>query len=235
MPISLERVAEQFIRERAMRAVLEAWLSTVLLRGRVERRWMTWTEFNGHLLRACVRFWHTPWDEDTRAAFDAWRSSMILSKSIHVHPFVWRIATRKLLLACIRAWMGDRRHGPRIVPRFLRTWAKDFGISRRVFYPRVVNPNEIAPFMLDGDPLPAHLKVVISKLVGQHKVGWTAAEHLGSCGQSCMCCRAANAEDWPSACIICVDRWHLMAASRTWAAALCGVCDGALDGALTLN
>ena len=88
---------------------------------------------------------------------------------------------------------------------------------------------------LDGDPLPPHLKVVISKLVGEHEVGWTAAEHFGSCGSACLCCVAANEEDWPCGCEICLDSWHLASASRTWAAAVCGVCDGALDDALTLN
>ena len=131
MPISLERVAQQFVRERSMRAVLEAWRSSVLLPGRVERRWKTWTAFNGHLLRACMRFWHMPWDGDARAAFDAWRSFMFLSQSISYHTLVLRTATRQLLLGCIRAWMGDRFHGPRLLPSFVRRWGKRFGISRR--------------------------------------------------------------------------------------------------------
>ena len=33
--------------------------------------------------------------------------------------------------------------------------------------------------------------------------------HYAHCGQNCGCCRAANAEDWPSGCDHCVDLWFL--------------------------
>jgi len=33
--------------------------------------------------------------------------------------------------------------------------------------------------------------------------------HYAHCGQNCGCCRAANAEDWPSGCAHCVDLWFL--------------------------
>jgi hypothetical protein len=341
------------------KAAFDAWRSSMILSTsirRVERRWRTWAEFNGHLLRACVRFWHTPWDEDTRAAFDAWRSSMILSKSVRRVEQRWE------------AWIDFNRHLLRASVRFWHTpWAEDTRAANTDY--GVVNPNEIMPALertisptvlvgggttramqptdmphekvaelirrygkgqsriplkalgvghmnrgvssrlrlnievegfssfrykfvtaivpsdselqastertqdevadssgmlakvdnrvkhglltknhlflgllvpsdsdpLDGDPLPPHLKVVISKLVGEHEVGWTAAEHFGSCGSACLCCVAANEEDWPGGCEICLDSWHLASASRTWAAAVCGVCDGALDDALTLN
>ena len=147
MPILLERAAQLYVRERDMRAVLDAWRSFLLLPGRVERRWKTWVAFNGHLLRACIRFWHMPWDEDTRAAFDAWRSYLFLSKSLDYHRFLLCLAARQLLVACIRAWKRDRDHEPRVPPAYLRRWCNEFGV-RRVVNPWVVNPNEIASFIL---------------------------------------------------------------------------------------
>ena len=313
------------------KAAFDAWRSSMILSTgirRVERRWRTWAEFNGHLLRACVRFWHTPWDEDTRAAFDAWRSSMILSKSVRRVEQRWEAwidFNRHLLRASVRFWHTPwaedtraantdygvvnpneimqptdmphekvaeliRRYGKgqfRIPLKALGVGHMNRGVSSRLrlnievdsfsssrykFVTAIVpsdselqasterSQDEVADssgmlatvdnrvthglltqnhlFLgllvpsysdpLDGDPLPPHLKVVISKLVGEHEVGWTAAEHFGSCGQSCLCCVAANAEDWPGGCEICVDSWHLATASRTWAAAVCGVCDGAL-------
>ena len=34
-------------------------------------------------------------------------------------------------------------------------------------------------------------------------------DHYGLSGRSCGCCRAANPEDWPSGCDICLDLWWL--------------------------
>ena len=129
MPISLERVAQQFVRERSMRAVLEAWRSSVLLLGRVERRWKKWTAFNGHLLRACMRFWHMPWDGDARAAFDAWRSFMYLSQSISYHTLRSKEGKPPAMIA-IHCDEGVSR-APALLPSFVRRWGKRFGISRR--------------------------------------------------------------------------------------------------------
>ena len=71
-----------------------------------------------------------------------------------------------------------------------------------------------------GDPRLQGVRVFISEHVGQHEERWTAKRHYGFCGQSCPCCRAANKEDWPSGCKICVDSWYLAGASRAWAAAV---------------
>ena len=71
-----------------------------------------------------------------------------------------------------------------------------------------------------ADPRLQGVRVFISEHVGQHEERWTAKRHYGFCGQSCPCCRAANKEDWPSGCKICVDSWYLAGASRAWAAAV---------------
>ena len=42
-----------------------------------------------------------------------------------------------------------------------------------------------------------------------HPRGWSRLEHYGWSGMSCGCCRAANPEDWPSGCDICLDLWWL--------------------------
>ena len=221
-------------------------------------------EFNRHLLRASVRFWHTPWDEDTRAAntdYGVVNPNEImpaLERTISPTVLVGGGTTRAMqpsdmphekVAELIRIYgkgqsripleeLGvghmNRAVSSKYVHSRLRLILDVEGFSSfRYKFATAIEPSDSDP--LDGDPLPPHLKVVISKLVGEHEVGWTAAEHFGSCGSSCLCCVAANEEDWPGGCEICVDSWHLATASRTWAAAVCGVCDGALDDALTLN
>ena len=117
MPIHQERAAQQLVHARDMRAVLEAWRSSLLLSGRVEQRWKSRLAFHGHLLLACIRFWRMPWDGDTRAAFDAWRSSLWLRRRIEQRCKSWLVSNGRLLAACMRTWRMDRYHKPRVPPR----------------------------------------------------------------------------------------------------------------------
>ena len=139
MPIHLERAAQQFVHARDTRAVLEAWRSSLLLRGRVEQRWKSWLAFNGHLLRACMHFWRMPWGGDTRAAFDAWRSSLWLRRRIEQRCKSW--LNGRLLAACMLTWRMDR-------------WWCDAQVfnprGTRVVNPRVANPNESPTLILGG-------------------------------------------------------------------------------------
>jgi hypothetical protein len=57
MPISLELIVERELAARANRAVFDAWRGLLQLRRRVERRWLSWLSFNGHLLLAIVGLW----------------------------------------------------------------------------------------------------------------------------------------------------------------------------------
>ena len=56
-PISLELIVERELAARAKRAVFDGWRGLRQLRRRVERRWLSWLSFNGHLLFALVRIW----------------------------------------------------------------------------------------------------------------------------------------------------------------------------------
>ena len=40
------------------------------------------------------------------------------------------------------------------------------------------------------------------------------------CGQSCLCCRAHNNEDWPSGCDQCIEGWVLSCVSKSWSTML---------------
>ena len=139
MPIHLERAAQQFAHARDTRAVLEAWRSSLLLRGRVEQRWKSWLAFNGHLVRACMHFWRMPWDGDTRAAFDAWRSSLWLRRRIEQRWKSW--FNGRLLAACMLTWRMNRWWCDALCFNPRGTW---------VVNPRVVNPNESPTLILGG-------------------------------------------------------------------------------------
>ena len=52
-------------------------------------------------------------------------------------------------------------------------------------------------------------------------IKWLPAKHYGRCGQSCVCCRAMNPEDWFwSGCEMCVDGWFCHTVSKSWRATL---------------
>ena len=60
---------------------------------------------------------------------------------------------------------------------------------------------------------PATAKRLILRFIGAHRepaVTWTADGHWEErCGQSCGCCRAANAEDYPTGCSCCLNLWNV--------------------------
>ena len=56
-PFSLELVVERELDFRAKGAAFDGWRGLRPLRRRVERRWLSWLSFNGHLLFALVRIW----------------------------------------------------------------------------------------------------------------------------------------------------------------------------------
>ena len=83
-----------------------------------------------------------------------------------------------------------------------------FGISRPPLAPP---PLPMSKSVLTLD---APLQSLVWSYLITHEKPWAPNTHWGCCGQSCGCCRAANCEDWPSGCLVCLDAWTLTCIAR---------------------